>query len=51
MIVQDQYIWREWKFSEILWFFKIQNSLSIQKPVVRKKTHYPMSDLFLNVLL
>ena len=29
-----------------------ENRLSIQKPVSRKKTtHYPISDLFLNVLL
>ena len=51
MIVQDLYIRREWKISEFLWFFKIQNRLSIQKPVSRKKLLYPMSDLFLNVLL
>ena len=30
--------------------FKIENKLSIQKPVSRKK-HYPVLDLVLNVLL
>ena len=53
MIVLDQYIWREWKFSKILQCFKIQKRLSIQKPVSRKKstTHYPIPAFFLNVLL
>ena len=30
---------------------KIENRLSVQKPVSRKKPHYPISNLFLIVLL
>ena len=32
-------------------FFKIENRLSVQKPVSRKNPHYPLSNLFLIVLL
>ena len=31
--------------------FQNENRLSVQKPVSRKKTHYPISNLFLIVLL
>ena len=31
--------------------FKIENRLSVQKPVSRKNPHYPISNLFLIVLL
>ena len=31
--------------------FKIENRLSVQKPVSRKNPHYPISNLFLNGLL
>ena len=31
--------------------FKIDNRLSVQKPVSRKNPHYPISNLFLIVLL
>ena len=31
--------------------FKIENRLSIRKPVSRKNPHYPILDLVLNVLL
>ena len=31
--------------------FQIENRLSVQKPVFRKNPHYPISNLFLIVLL
>ena len=42
---------KQTKFSKILSIFKIDTRLSIQKPVSRKNRHYPISNLFLIVLL
>ena len=51
IVVQNKYLCTEWKLIKIIQIFKIQNRLSIRKPVPRKNPHYPVPILVLNVLV